>query len=549
MREIEIGFTERRLFPKSSEYPKFLESWKRMLAWVGLIDQKDWSDFKSFIEVKYNKVSDRSQRILNRLLEAIPEENRIISGTLLHKQCFPQHAEASFDEKLKQFSKELDQVILVVQNYLRHLELRQDTKMQQKLLLNSLKHKNNYELFQEETLKYGKILEDEPLTLMQAKDKWELKQQHYYHPSTQHTDYQASTFIEAIYTYETFHQLICLGYYLEALSRNIKLKNQDLDLLKSKAEPILEHAEKLPKLVQLYALVIRMTQSNSLDEYEKFKELYDSHHQQLAESDHFVIVKAVTNLLYRIFSVEGKVEIAELFFDWLKKAWDYRLYEHNGSIGDGDYLNFMLVAFFLNKYEQFKAFQKIYDPFLDPGIAETVKAFCNARLHFEKAEYNQALKLINDHFPLGSAINPKYDIRVKALRAMIYCEMLFKDQVLDPSNYPIKNGNPQKVDIDDLFHNSLNALRQYCSRLKNHGLDESLLIGNQRFANITGFLGEYALAETHPDVQTKRQQLRKEIEELMQKKGPLAYRTWLKKMVAKLAAQGKSGFPYAASGS
>lgn len=161
MREVEISFVERRLLPKSSEYSKFLESWKRMLAWVGLIDQKDWSDFKSFIEIKYNKVSNRSQIILTRVLEAIPVADRVISGTHLHKQCFPKHEGASLDEKLKQFRKELDHTILAVQTYLQHLELRRDTKTQQKLLLNSLNRKNNYELFKEVVDKFEEVLEED----------------------------------------------------------------------------------------------------------------------------------------------------------------------------------------------------------------------------------------------------------------------------------------------------------------------------------------------------------------------------------------------------
>lgn len=544
MREVEISFADRRLFPKSSEYPKFLESWKRMLAWVGLIDQKDWSDFKSFIEIKYNKVSNRSQIILNRILEAIPVADRVISGTNLHKQCFPKHEEASFDEKLKQFRKELDHTVLAVQTYLQHLELRRDTKTQQKLLLNSLNRKNNYELFKEVVDKFEEVLEGEPLNLMQSKDKWELQHLKHNHPSTRTTNHVASALMDTINAFEKFTQLSYLNYYIESLHLNVKLKNEDQRFIESKAEPILNHPGELADFVQLYVLSTKMAQSNQLDEYAEFEKLYKEQHQKLEVTAHLNIVKSMFNLFFNKFSTTGDEKMAEQAFNWMKQAWDLQLYEQQGSINDAEYINFMILTYFLKREELFTQFKKQYEHLLDPGVAEDVKAFCNIRHHFEKSKYNAALTLLKAHFPLGSTtIDPKYDIRVKGLRVMIYLEMLSRDEALDADNEQFRAG--EKLDVYDLLINSMNALRQYCSRMRKNLLDERLLIGNQRFVNIVGLFGEYELAKTMADGGSERQKLLKEIQDAMDESRPLAYRLWLKKTFAKLTAQGKPSFPYA----
>lgn len=536
MGKIEIKFAEKNFLQICQEYPKFKVGWEQMLTWIPLVDQTDWSDLKHFADGKYSGGSKKSKLILERVLEAFPDDGRRINGDHLIRQSYPKLEKGSFDEKIKKITEELQGVVSIIQNYLAYRELT-DQKEKQKLLLKSLKRKNNYELFREAREKFNKLLGEAPLDLMQSHDQWFLHHLHYNHPGTGDTGYAAAIFMDTVYAFETFSQLTYLSYYLEALHLNIKLQTPEQLFIKIKAELILNHPGELPELVQLYILNIKMTLSHQLDEYAKFERLYEKHHQKLETSTHFNIVGSMSNIFYSLFNKTGDEKMAEEAFNWMMKAWHFRLYEHQGSINDGSYLNFMILACFFKQYELFTQFQQAHDHLLDPSIAKDLKAFCEARLHFEQSQYNQSLALLNEHFPLGlTTMDLKYGLRVKGLRVMIYFEMLYKHIPIEVFGNPPKNSKTEEQELDDLLINSMNALKQYCVRLKKLQFDEQVLIGNRRFIQIVGLFLEYLLAELRVDVTEKRQQLGAEIQVLMQESRPLAYRLWLGKMLTLIEA-------------
>lgn len=529
MGKILISFTEKKDFSETEEFLKFLEFWDRSVMWVQLIDPADRADFRLFIASKYHGVTDASRIIVERILDAIPVSHRTISGTQLLLQCFPKGAELRFEKKIEKLAKELTRIVGVVQNYMKYAELDKDVMSQQRFFLLYLKKKNNYELYNAATRKFKDELDEQPFKFERALNHWWVLDQEYYNPNNPLTENNTASLLKLVSALETVSQLYYLRYYLEAISHNVKLKDAELDLLKAKIEPMLSYSETQEELVQLYVLAINMTRHNDLTAYGKFEALYNKYHLLLEKTDHLYMIKSMVNLLYRNFSVNGDGEVGKLTFQWMLKAWTFGLYENEGSINDGDYLNFLVVALFLGEKEKLAEFREKYDPLLDASVVKEVQTICDARLLFEDRQYNESLSVLNPVFPIGSTFDPKYDLRVRALRIMIYLEMLWNREELDPQNYPPKIHENSSVELNDLLDSSTTSLKQYCWRMKKKEFDRLVLSGNQRFSIIVSYFLEYAMIGPGNAGEKEKARLKRKIANALKKDRPLTYRIWLNK--------------------
>lgn len=529
MGKILISFTEKKDFSETEEFLKFLEFWDRAVMWVQLIDPADRADFRLFTASKYHGLTDASRIIVERILDAIPVSQRTISGTQLLLQCFPKGAQLKFEKKIEKLTKELTRIVGVVQNYMKYAELDKDVISQQRFFLLYLKKKNNYELYNAATRKFKEQLNEQPFNFERALNRWWILDQQYYNPNNPLTENNNASLLELVSALETVNQLYYLRYYLEAISHNVKLKDAELELLKTKIKPMLSYSETQEELVKLYVLAINMTLLNDLAAYDKFEALYDIYHLLLEKTDHLYMIKSMVNLLYRNFSTNGDGEVGKLTFQWMLKAWTFGLYENEGSINDGDYLNFLVVALFLGEKEKLAEFREKYDPLLDASVVKEVQTISDARLLFEDRKYNESLSTLNLVFPIGSTFDPKYDLRVRALRIMIYLEMLWNREELDPKNYPPRTHENSSVELNDLLDSSIASLKQYCWRMKKKKFDQLVLFGNRRFAVIVSYFLEYAMIGPGNVGETEKARLRGRIDRALKRDSPLTYRIWLSK--------------------
>lgn len=523
MPKIEIEFMETRLPGQAHADRKFQTHWQKFMTWWEILSQDERNSFKHFLP----DANENGKTIVDRILQASKRKDAYIvtvNGSQLLGRLFPDPLEF-FRAKLAALSKEIKALCKLVPPFLIQVELQIDPQIQQRLLIKSLKRRNN-KLFKEAMAEWQEAMEqDKQKTLILAENQWWAAHQNYYHLKTEHFSTDKNLFIEVLTSFDLFRQLAVMRNYLELLNHGQSLlTNGDpmIQQLQQDAAAIIQQEEKTP-LIGMYCELAQMMTKGGLAHYPRFVQIYLKHNLEMAKIDHIVLNKIVINYFNRLHKRSQSETHSRQIFAWMLQALRQDLYHFEGTISDASYLNFFTMACRLNKAECYALFAEKYGHLLDLGIKDLVIHWCEIMLLFKNQEYLAAREKLTQHFPLYSKLETKYDFRIKDLRVMVnyHCKVLYIND---------KHANE---DLD----NSILNLTQYCRRMIGKGMNVQEANDYLQFVKIVQALNHFQdMKATQRNVSDQHRLQAKHIQQLFEQADSVVNGSWLQRQIDQVQA-------------
>ncbi len=420
---------------------------------------------------------------------------------------------------LSKLIQQFKTLLELIEQFIVYTHVLNDKQAYQKALLKSLKERNNHGLFLKAAADLRTSLNRTTLTLMVAADKWWLEHQCYYDKYADQTN-GSNTFEQNISSFDTFFELTTLSNYLEMFNRNVP----DNDMIK-KFDYAFEAISsgdnsKDPIVVKLYVKMINILKTKNVIpnlHYPDFKVSFYKAEYELAKSDLLALSKTCANYISGLYYQLGTIWLDELF-EWLMYLYQKGLYAYEGSISDGEYLNFFLVAQALGKYEVLEQFEETHSKLLDNSVKDQVLSLCRSYTLQREHKINEAWDLLEKTFPLNYKTQLKYDLRIKELRAMLS----YENFLLDQKDEDYKEGVVKTMD----------NLKKYFQRLiEGEHLSEEHTSPHINFRWVVSKLYYY---QKKTDEKEKAAIL-EEILNLLNSNAPLSNRLWITHQLSKIA--------------
>lgn len=445
----------------------------------------------------------------NKRLELLNDENLIRRYSSGRKTD-------STTTHLSKLIEQFNTLLQLIEQFIVYTAVQKDKYAYQKILVKSLKERNNHGLFLKAAANFKTSLNKTQLTLMIAADKWWLDHQIYYDNYADQTN-ASNTFEQNMHSFNTLQELAILRNYMEMFNRNVL----DADLIKQfdpLFEAIVNGSNKDNAVVKLYIKMINILKTKNTVPNDYYLDFKSSFHQaRLAKADLLVLSKTCANYISGLYYQFGTTWLGELF-EWFMYQYQKGLYSFEGGISDGDYLNFFLVAQALEKYELLEEFEETHAKLLDHSIKDQVLNLCQSYKLQKEQKINEAWELLEKSFPLNSQTQLRYDLRAKELRAMLS----YENFLLDQNDEDYKEGVVKTID----------NLKKYFQRLiGGEHLSEEHTSPHINFRLIVSKLYHYQKKTNEQE----KAEIMEEILNLLDSNAPLSNRSWINLQLSKIA--------------
>ncbi len=99
---------------------------------------------------------------------------------------------------------------------------------------------------------------------------------------------------------------------------------------------------------------------------------------------------------YCIFKVNGlKKEYIRELYELYKRGIETRILIENGILSHRTFKNVVVTGTYLKEYDGVDFFINDYQKYIEEKHRDSIVHYCRARLYFEKGDFNQAMKLLN----------------------------------------------------------------------------------------------------------------------------------------------------------
>lgn len=408
------------------------------------------------------------------------------------------------------FIKKIEELHVLLFDFLSQLSFKQNTKLKNKLLVASLKDRGASAFFPKLDQQLKKQIEQQKHSLDKLRDELEF--------------YHQLPFDQTINIERDGQELLALlqakldQYYhtakaIYACGAEHLKQFSNLSTTKKTFALKFENKQNQPDLKLLYdkgRLIIleEYYSKQALDEYAVLlKEAKD----QLEIKDYIALLTCGVNALSKQIKKENADHLFEDLFEWKKKLMDQSLKLH-AEIRSNQYLNLVNIVLNCKKYELTLRFIEDYKVFLIQEEKEKTYGLALANYYLEREYFEKAKQLLETGFPSITKKDFFYTLRINTLKLRVYVEL---EWILEE-------------DKEDLVSNMFKSFKRYLTRNRDK-------LSVERFEEYTNFLT--VLSQIKPlyrgqllrkkEKQQKVSQLLEQVDNM----SPLPSRRWLKKII------------------
>ncbi len=330
--------------------------------------------------------------------------------------------QASYDDY--KFRRLLSDLTKIIERFLIHLEIADDPRESNRLLLRALGRRNVYNHFEKGTLQELQAVEAGPYQDMEYYQRLiGLHYGLYFHPLTNRHSKNDDHLAALINSIDS-------NYVLAKLRVGSELKNREKMLnthYENKLETTIlgEFGERLQgdnPVYQMYKLVYQLFEApKEMETFAQLKTLFTTQIQALRQVDQFFILQHLINFAARQINA-GKAafykEALVLYKTGLKQA----LLLENNKMREATYSNIILLGCQAKEFTWVDEFINTYSTFLDPEIREDAKAHALGLWYFYQKDFPKSVDQLL-HYKFSPAYQPR--VRIIIIRSLF--EQFLKD--------------------------------------------------------------------------------------------------------------------------
>lgn len=330
--------------------------------------------------------------------------------------------QASYDDY--KFRRLLSDLTKIIERFLIHLEIEDDSRESNRLLLRALSRRNVYNHFEKGTLQALQAVEAGPYQDMEYYQSLiGLHYGLYFHPLTNRHSKNDDHLAALINSIDS-------NYVLAKLRVGSELKNREKMLnthYENKLEATIlgEFGETLQgdnPVYQMYKLVYRLFEApKEMEAFAQLKTLFTSQIQALRQVDQFFILHHLINFAARQINA-GKAPFYKEALDLYKTGLKQALLLENNKMREATYSNIILLGCQAKEFSWVDEFISTYSAFLDPEIREDAKAHALGLWYFYQQDFPKSVDQLL-HYKFSPAYQPR--VRIIIIRSLF--EQFLKD--------------------------------------------------------------------------------------------------------------------------
>ncbi|MEM7511267.1 MAG: hypothetical protein AAF388_10075 [Bacteroidota bacterium] len=396
----------------------------RIIRLIRLLNPAEIRKFVQFVESPFFNQNEKLLKLARIIHEASPEFGE---ATLEKERVFRliYGKTPTFDEQ--KIHDLISQLHRLFEKFLAVQEFEKDEVAMKRYLMYALSNRN-------ETDHYNRIYKSATKRLVQKKKEYPkfhlqefLLEEHLVEFALKNGNYKASvdSFNSLVTSLDTFYLTERLKYSVEKLRRDNSPSKEETDETSTFFAELLENVDfttgKSPIVSTYYQLYKLQSDFNDDTHFNDLLDLLSTHEEELSTYSsreiYYVYVQAQNYCVKKINS--GKREYIQHLFSIYLIMLEKKLLIKNGYMDHHVYKNIAANGLFLKKYDWTYEFLNSYKRKIHPEQQENAYTYNMAKYHYEKEEYRQSMKLIQQvDFP-----NWRYHLGAKFMLLRIYFEL------------------------------------------------------------------------------------------------------------------------------
>ena len=472
-----------------------------------LLSKLDSTEFKGFLRFLQSPVFNKSNRVIalyNLLKKYYPAfDSPKLEREKIYAKLYP-NKKYSY----QQFANLNSELARLVEEYYSHLALKADTFQQRKLLIQSYRDRDLYDLFEKETEELvAEVGKDAQAINFQL--SYNLLYDLYFHPNTRKRAEEIPTLnlMAAHLDHYYLHAKLLLSVEMKSREKifnegyNIPLLNEVKSLASTKTDN--------PSLY-FYYLLLKLIESDKEENFFQLKAYFLAHCDQVAQPLKISIFRILNNFCLAAIR-NGGSKFAFEHIELYEFGFEKELILVNGKISTFSFLNAITSGILCDKIKWVKEFIKNYQEYISPATKQEIMTMTKAFIAFHEQDYDQVTNLLFDFKPTVSTLN----IISRGLICRAYFEVLIKDD----SYY-------------ELYLSNLESFNKYIYRTSD--LNQNRIKSSLNFIHYMKQLGKLLLENKNNE--TSLNQLQLEIKNTK----PITSQSWFISRIEKIKQSSKS---------
>lgn len=433
-----------------------------------LLNKLDPTEFKGFLRFLQSPVFNKNNRVIalyNLLKKYYPAfDSPKLEREKLYEKLYP-NKKYSY----QQFANLISDLTKLTEEYYSHLAFKSDSFQQRKLLIQSYRDRDLYDLFEKES-KELIIKIEQGKKAIDFQYSYNILYDLYFHPNTEKRE-RATPYLAQMATHLDDHYLHAKLLLAVEMKSREKIFNENYEIqLLQEVKKLASKATNNPNLY-FYYLLLQLIESGQQEDFFKLKTYFSEHVDRVAQPLKISIFRALNNFcLGAIRNGNGKFsfEHVALYEMGIKKE----LILVNGKISTFSFLNAVTSGILCNQTKWVKAFINQYQQYISPDTHKEIMTMAKAYLAFHEQQYSKVTDLLFDFKPTIIDLN----IQARTLVARAYFEISINDE----SYY-------------ELFLSNLDAFSRYLYRVE--GTNKQKIKASLNFIHFLKQLGKLLIEQ------------------------------------------------------
>ena len=424
----------------------------KLLKLLKLLSEEEIRQLKKLVQSPFFTTNENILRLYNVLRAAHPEFKSGIEKEKVFKKVFPKHEFS--DSKVRNLFRDMTQL---VEQFLIHKELEENTIPKRKLLLKILGERRNAELFEKEENKIKTALEKTAFRdHIYFRNLLDVNSSRLDNIAPQKIKLRAEHLQDSLFLLEMYYQISKEKIETELISFSgiIDLAEKDIQPEKN-------------LMLDIYNKVQALYLEDNLVAFEGLKNLFFGNLPAFRKSMQQEILTLLLNFGIKKMK-EDDFKFNQVVFDLYKVGIEKEILFEENKMSCTTFLNSVVASAKAGAFEWTYSFMDKFDAYLDKEMesemVEDVRALSKSYLFFYEQKFNEAVDLVEQHIFKHDLY--KRSAKIHSIRC--YFELFLKDH-----NYY------------DLLDNRCAAFKQYLYR---DGL--ALKENREAMRNFCAFLGE-----------------------------------------------------------
>lgn len=471
-----------------------------------LLKKLDAGEFKGFHRFLQSPVFNTNTRVI-ALYELLKKHYPAFDSPKLVREKVYAKLYPKKKYSYQQFANLLSEFTRLTEEYFTHLAFKADTFQRRKLLAQSYRERDMYDLFEKETEDLLVItnVETNAVNFQRAYD---ILQEFYFHPNTAKREKKVAVLNEMAAYLDNYYLNTKLLLAVEMKSRE-KILNESHDIPLLNEIKTLAGTKKDNPSIYFYFLLLQVIESNQEKSFFELKNYLFEHSELIAQPLRTTIFRILNNFCLAAIR-NGKSNFAFEHLDLYEFGIKKELILVNGRISTYSFLNAITSGILCNKIDWVNTFIYKYQKYIPTtnkkGIMQLTKAF----IAFHEHQYEKVTNLLFDFKSPLSALN----IISRTLLTRAYFEILVKDGT-----------------YYELYLSHIESFNKYIYRIND--LNQNWIKSSQNFIYYMKQLGKLLVEKKNSNIDLSELQLE------IKNTEPLSSQNWFVKRIEKMKNSSK----------